>query len=207
MQKERRMKGAKFLTVGLVFGLAASANAVNQVWFEATSGPGSPLGAAGTKLTLPSLGSYNITALMTTDQPVLSWGLNFSAPAALTFSACDVNNNPFTTVLNEGTCGAGFWTEAAAVSGTPIAPGARFILGTFTLTATAGGDVTVSVNNGEFSGPDFSYPPTQFGDGAAIEGFAGTPIANPVITVIPEPATLVLLGLGAMALIRRRAAR
>ncbi len=60
---------------------------------------------------------------------------------------------------------------------------------------------------GDFGwGPDPEYILVQFGDNAPIPLFTGNSPAGPVISVfnIPEPATVTLLGLGALLLARRR---
>ena len=204
------MRVAKFLMVGLVVaGLTATASAHNMLWFD-TGSTYKVSGGMGQNLVLnDGVGAESeITMWFETDGATLSWGADFKERTGTTneITAFSISPTPYSMTFPP-TIGVGpdLALGGSAVSMFDVAAG-TYELATFTLKHEDVSDIYLVVNTGNFSGPGFTYPPVQFGENLpAIEGRFGVETGN--VINIPEPATLALLGFGALALIRRRVLR
>jgi hypothetical protein len=106
------------------------------------------------------------------------------------------------------------WGDISGTNAAPPAAAANYIVMTFTLSKTgvdaAVHNLTAWIGGGAFGGNDDPLTGNeivQIGPNAPVDGGpTGVELPLPVITVtnVPEPATLSLLALGAIALIRRR---
>lgn len=125
---------------------------------------------------------------------------------------------PFDNAANAGTAGSGanLLLASRAQTFTPVGPQTLTLM-TFTLTRSYNaGDLTLALvaggpsSNGQIVwGNDTAgdYENVGFGPNPALPGFEGTGGPLPVITLqnVPEPTSIGLLALGALAVIRRRA--
>ncbi len=182
---------------------------------------------------LPTRCEWNITMYLRNDQGISGWANDLATtPDDDTLFVKDFEYlswfaqktsgfyYPFSYVNYNATAGSGdaLLTGAAGfllgTVGPPPAsyypngfPLIRFTLSKSKEPGAEGGwtDVHTTVGAWEW-GSDTGTTMVQFGDNAPISGVDGTLAPNAVIRVnnVPEPATLALLGLGALCLIRRR---
>ncbi|MFQ5473031.1 MAG: PEP-CTERM sorting domain-containing protein [Dehalococcoidia bacterium] len=203
------MKRALLVTL-LVLSTASIATAADNMWF--TSGGA---GAPGTALVLTGPGPHLVEVNITFSSPGAGWAMTLFGAAGQ--SAAGFNYAPGNALgytadqLDTGAAGS-LMSDVGGIDNT--GQGGSGVVFTFELSGL--GDVT----------GDFGATAQAYGNGYAWYGFvgpnpisygiagyvgpAGTPDQTPgwgslpVISVIPEPATIALLGLGAVALIRRR---
>jgi hypothetical protein len=220
---EKEMKLVRFMVVALAaMSFATVAQGATNVWFTGTAiGPGAGVsggGALGSVLELssnPGLGdvSWNIVAHMATDEGIFAYDISVdSSDAGLVGSGnALVGGSDFGAGIDFNTNGASPGTVARIAQTDNGGPnnGADLPLFSFTLTYNGAGDASLIAG----TAPDsFGWGDINFGfgnifygaDTTSVEGFdayGGTVIS---ITEVPEPATLSLLGIGAIALIRRR---
>ncbi len=131
-------------------------------------------------------------------------GYGINAPSGTSTGALSfrsyTSGNPYSTLTGEGN---------AIGSGTSYGDGGSVI---FTATLTAPGQVTLSGSHsaaGAFNTSIASAALTTFDSvGISVGGVAhGLQLDNVVVTVIPEPSTLALLGLGVVGMLARRRRR
>lgn len=210
------------VTALLALALVSTANAANEVWWATDT-----MGAAGTALALeynPAVDgetTWTVTMKLSSDEQLNAWSQTlFSETEGLSVSnVVEPAGQPFTAAWMAGTAGTSPGSILADSNAIGTAAAGAYDLIRFDLTAAGSvpmGTViaiqtVVSYDGGGWAA-GASYPSVVFGDNdphntyyTDYSGTAGV-IPNAVITVtaIPEPATLVLLSLGALALIRRR---
>jgi hypothetical protein len=225
-KKEMTVMKRTILSLGVVAALAANTYGAGSVWYSATSNGGTALvdqqGAPGvqTKVSCGATGSWAITVHYTlTDGGATSWALDhYGNTPFTTVGGLAVPSTGFAVGVNVGTNpnagGELLKTQSGQdLSASGVGPG-DFILETWTLSSSnCSGNVLAGIGGIEFGGNDpdgfDSYEVVGIGNNVPRPGFSlgSDPTAaelNPVIVITPEPTTLSLLALGALAMIRRR---
>ncbi|MBN2561211.1 MAG: PEP-CTERM sorting domain-containing protein [Phycisphaerae bacterium] len=218
------MKVAKLLlAIAVVAMFTSTASAHNYVWWEATDGVAT-YGELGQMLTLPCPGTYEVSMWLKSDEVLYAWASDLTSNIAGCPLISDFDYDlwvkpgktgyyyPFGTVNWGVVTGPGFITNAdgATLAGAPASADSYYPNGYklchFTLECTpdcCGAVLTSSTGTGGWgaTSPNFMV---QFGDNDALNPRLVGTVHGPVIMCIPEPATLVLLGFGGLALLRRR---
>jgi hypothetical protein len=195
-----------------------------------SSGPGQTLELGCDKTPGAAVCTWDVSLMYTTaDGGQTGWALDLFAPAG---SAADFSVTNAVAVANvisaggttPGAPGVAFgggivdprilWGDISGFNAAPPGGPGQYTLMTFTL--TKGGldgavhNLTAWIGGGAFGGNDDPLTGAeivQIGPNVPVDGSpTGIELPLPVITVtnIPEPATLSLLALGGIALIRRR---
>ncbi len=136
--------------------------------------------------------SFTVQLIADLDEPVVGWGLDLSVLGPANLDPGPPAIGPLWTPLAapdaDGLAGQAFPTP---ISGTGV------LLATLSFTATGPGSIAfqAEISDGDLS-EGFALHPIGFAEDPVLEGAT--------VTVLPEPAALLLLGLGALALGRRR---
>lgn len=217
-----------------VLASATMANAASFVWYETANtngnGAGGAGGAQGTalNLTCDTSGPAGSCSWVITMRAalgtggILGWSADLLTAAGNGVSASNpaIVAGPFNSATNPGTPGTGptLLVGSRGQTFTPQAPQTLSLL-TFTLTRNyLTGDLTAagiragtSVDGSVVWTNDSTgdYEQVGFGPNPAASGQEGTvgPLASINIQNVPEPTSLGLLVLGALAVVRRRVAR
>jgi hypothetical protein len=205
-------------TLGLLVGTSV-AQAADNAWFhlQGSSDPGSIVGSASgaglpLNVTTDTAGpiTLNIGFSLTNDTygtPMAGLGLHLGPVPGGTYSPTTVTSaNYNAAVVNTG----GNELNAIWLSNPPTGPTGHVINFSLTLGALAPGQVINIFGDQGAGDTATSQGYAWYGrvaNNEVIYGYGGTSWGNlPVITItnIPEPTSVVLLALGAVALIRRR---
>ena len=194
---------AAFVVPSTAFGAAS-------VYFRIAGDAGS--NSAGNVLVIDDAGPGSVNIEMVADVTdvslfSVSTTLRNAGPGSAALSGL-VSNAPLggaptpPTAINAGPVLAQNF-GAATFSG-PGFLGPDIVLSTFTLDYDGEGSITAEIGNLLWAQSNFLPADVQFADGPLVSGGQIGAGGNTVISIVPEPATLSLLGLGAVALIRRR---
>ncbi|MCB9853170.1 MAG: PEP-CTERM sorting domain-containing protein [Phycisphaerales bacterium] len=223
------MKKNLFMVAALVgaFAMPAISQGAASIWFEYVSGetagngvtsqgegqvliiekpadPGQYTYTINMLANVTNVGLYSANTTLAADGPaaVPSMILNAPAGGGITPAGGLGLFGPGPIATNFG---------GATFSG-PGYLGNNILLGTLTFVVDKSQDhdqtisIIASVGSGVFGQSDFGAADVRYADGAYVSGGVQGAAANTAIQFVnvPEPATLSLLGLGAIALIRRR---
>jgi len=227
------MRKLAFVGVALAaLSVAQAASAVSQVWFTAvgnnssstvtTQGTqgGEPLGLLCNVTAVPTSCAWTVTMMLNTptaDPAVSGWHNDFTTPSGpkLIMSNLVIPASPF-PVADQGLQGPGpqlSINSGASTFGTPFngqAAIATFVLtkNKLTIPPPNGQDWLVATDIGDFEWGDTSptgLPQVQFANNPAIQAAGGNNGGTVIIgRNIPEPATLSLVAVGLLGLLRRR---
>lgn len=199
--------GKGIWAVALVAGLAAasvaSAQDTTTIWFTSPSATSQGQGMA---LMLPGPGTYTVTAMaQTAHLRGYSIDLLRNADTGLTaanvtysLGALEVQDSVFYN-FNEYM----IWAAGQATNGTTTVADGQYALFSFDLTIAPGsvGNVYAGIGVGTFANAPQNV---VFGGNTGLDGTDSSAVAPLPVIVIPEPASLALIGLGTLALLRRR---
>ena len=217
-------KIASLIVAVAMLASVSVANAADNMWYTlisssdasvvvADSGPGKAL-----SLTKPGAGAATIRVglnMTSSTAAFAGWEINHIITGGATFANGALLGTNYDQVLSDITNGS---TNATFGRGSSSVSGSAGLVFAFDLVLPAGGNLPVLVT-GDFGQSGALYSnglywygrvaanPISFGGAGYTGGADTTPGwgSLPVISIqVPEPTTLVLLGLGAVALLRRR---
>lgn len=168
----------KLLVLSLVLAMA-SVSTAGLTWLQADNGDGT------FTLTLTPTESTEVSAIYINALSAAATGISSSLPVGLNNLA--LVNGGKTYRIDRAVSGV---TDPRVVAGGNLL--------TFTVTGVAGDVISILDGN---NGGHPSFGNSYFVAGAAMD-FAGQEFAS--VTLVPEPATMALLGLGVLALRRRK---
>jgi hypothetical protein len=209
------------LALMMVGCLATGASAANTVWFatDTAGGMGQMLELEGY---VGEVNTYTVSMMLDQGDTFSGWAEDLALSSAGAQGATSVSGIAYGTwgpAYQSGVAAydvGGFLASGAWQNAQPpfVQPG-DYTLMTFELTWTpaALGDEDWIENwiggagwGNDVASPDYYAPFVSFGDNPPFwtiyTGYSAGPVIH--LTAVPEPATLVLLGIGALALIRRR---
>lgn len=195
-------KGLRALAFVSCLAGASVASADTLVWFTSPSGT---LGANNV-LTLPGPGTYTVTAMAQTSD-LAGYSIDLIRGSDTGIAASNVTYLVDTWSVVEDVPFYNFdefalWGAGEAALGEPSLTGGPHPLFSFDLTIAPGSTGNISAGIGIAT-----FAPTQlitFGASTPVDAGDSSAVGNVPVIVIPEPASLVLLGIGALALVRRR---
>lgn len=200
------------LVAALVAAISASqAHAAASAWYRLAGGADSQ-----TVLDLPcnvSGCSFNVELRGQFSNAIQTWGLDLGTASPLVVGSAPTANGAAFPGALPGAPGAGpaLLTGSGFLGLVPPLPAAgTYTLGTLTVTYNGPIDGSIhtingTINNFEWVDADAGdYYNVSFAGRPAILGSAGSNAGAMFRIVTPEPGTLVLTALGALALLRRR---
>jgi len=186
-----------------VTGSGAGAEGITYSYGAAQSvqvGGGALIGATGVGITASTLNSAFDTgaqvgaASNTTGDSIADWGTASVATSSVKYSA-DVSNSTSAT---------------SGVTSNAITNGTEFLVGSFTIHVITTGATAGDVTKFQWVRPSWASPSpkyqTTYPDGAGDTNNASYSSSNGMVTftLVPEPVTLALLGMGGIGLLARR---
>lgn len=188
-----------------VLAMVSVAGAAEQVWFVA-SGPGIVTQGAPGVSTVLLPGTYGIDVYVGATDSLYGFDIALAGVAGDVASGLTTTPIPATGWLTDfAVAGAGASLLHVGQSSLGAPWSGTALVNHFELVAVQGDIIAGTDPNGYGWGDATGgMPPVQFGSFWISDSSPGMWTTGPAIQVLPEPTTLVLLGLGLVGLLRRR---